>query len=175
MNHDSYDDNYILDILKNIKTVAVVGASANPVRPSHLVTKYLVSKGFDVIPVNPGQAGRSIAGVKAVRKLGDIGRPVDMVDIFRQSNAMPDVVSQAIGMDPPPKVIWMQLGLRNDRAAAMAEASGIRVVMNRCTKIEYARLCGEIVWAGVSSGLVSSRKPRLAKGYQHFEIGKGDG
>ena len=156
MNHDSYDDDYFLDIFKHIKTVAVVGASANPARPSHLVTKYLVSKGFDVIPVNPGQAGRSIAGIKTVRKLGDIRRPVDMVDIFRQSDAIADVVNQAIGMDPPPKVIWMQLGLRNDKAAAMAEDAGIRVVMNRCSKIEYARLCGEIVWSGVASGLMTS-------------------
>jgi predicted CoA-binding protein len=174
MNHDRYDDDYIRGILGHIRTVAIVGASANPVRPSHLVAKYLVSKGFDVIPVNPGQAGRLIAGAEAVRSLADIRHPVDMVDIFRKSNAIAGVVKEAIAMDPPPKVIWMQLGLRNEKAAALAEESGIKVVMNRCSKIEYARLCGEIVWAGVSSGLVSSRKPQLGKGYQRFEIGKGD-
>jgi uncharacterized protein len=174
MNHDSYDDDYIRDILNHIKTVAIVGASAKPMRPSHLVAKYLASKGFEIIPVNPGQSGRLIAGAQTARSLADIRRPVDMVDIFRNSNAVMATVREAIAMDPPPKVIWMQLGIRNDAAALLAEQSDIKVVMNRCPKIEYARLCGEIVWAGVSSGLVSSRKPQLAKGFQHFEIGKSD-
>jgi len=170
VNHDSYDDDYIRGILAEVKVVAMVGASANPVRPSFLVLKYLLSKGYDVIPVNPGQAGREIAGVVAVARLADIGRPVDMVDVFRASEAAGGVVDEALALDPLPKVIWMQLGVRDDAAAARAEAAGVRVVMNRCPKIEYARLCGEIGWAGVQSRFVSAKKPVLSSGFQRFGL-----
>ncbi|GIL02441.1 MAG: CoA-binding protein [Alphaproteobacteria bacterium] len=170
MSHDRYDDAYILSILGSVRTIAIVGASANSVRPSFFVLKYLLSKGYDVIPVNPGQAGRQICGVPAVGSLKDIGRPVDMVDIFRGWRDAEKIVDQALALDPPPKVIWMQIGVRNDTAAAKAEAAGVRVVMNRCPKIEYARLAGEIGWAGVQSGFVSSRRPRLAAGFQRFGI-----
>lgn len=172
MDHDSYDDSYIRAVLDETRVVAIVGASANPVRPSYFVTKYLLSKGYDVIPVNPGQAGKEICGVTAVASLGDIDRPIDMVDIFRNSQAAFGVVEESLNLDPLPKFIWMQLQVRNDEAAAMAEAKGVRVVMNRCPKIEYARLAGEIGWAGVRSNVVSSRKPKLDGGYQRFGIVK---
>jgi predicted CoA-binding protein len=188
MNHDSYNDDYIRRILDEVKTIAVVGASANTVRPSYFVAKYLISKGYDVIPVNPGHAGREIAGAMTYASLADAqanlrphvegearsARPeakgIDMVDIFRNSQAAYGVVEQALAMQPLPKVIWMQLSVRNDEAAALAENKGVKVVMNRCPKIEYARLCGEIGWAGVSSKVISSRKPKLQQGYQRFGI-----
>lgn len=170
MNHDHYDDAYIKEILDEVKSVAVVGASANQVRPSYFVVKYLISKGYDVIPVNPGQAGKEIAGALAYASMQDIPRTIDMVDIFRNSDAAAGVVDEALKLDPLPKVIWMQLQVRNDEAAAKAEAAGIKVVMNRCPKIEYARLCGEIGWAGVSSGTISSRKPELQAGFQRYGI-----
>ena len=170
IDHDQYSDAYIRDILCEVKTVAVVGASANSVRPSFFVVKYLLSKGFDVIPVNPGHAGREIAGAMTAASLAAIDRPIDMVDIFRNSQAAAGVVDEALALNPKPKVIWMQLGVRNDEAAAKAEAAGVKVVMNRCPKIEYARLCGEIGWAGVRSGVISSKKPSMNAGFQRFGI-----
>ena len=172
MDHDRYEDSYIRTVLDETKVVAIVGASANPVRPSFFVTKYLLSKGYDVIPVNPGQAGKEICGVPAAASLAEIDRPIDMVDIFRNSQAAFGVVEEALALDPLPKFIWMQLQVRNDEAARLAEAKGVRVVMNRCPKIEYARLAGEIGWAGVKSNVVSSRKPKLHGGYQRFGIVK---
>ncbi len=173
MNHDDYPDAYIRSILDEVKTIAVVGASANRVRPSYFVLTYLLSKGYDAIPVNPGRAGKPIAGAMTYASMADIDRPIDMVDIFRNSEAAAGVVHEALELDPLPKVIWMQLGVRNDEAAALAEAAGVRVVMDRCPKIEYARLCGEIGWAGVSSGVISSRKPAMREGYQRFGIAAG--
>lgn len=170
MNHDHYDDAYIRGILEEIKTIAIVGASANQTRPSFIVLKYLLSKGYQVIPVNPGQAGKEIAGAMTVASLTDILHPVDMVDIFRGSEAAFGVVEQALKLDPLPNVIWMQLSVRNDEAAALAEAKGVKVVMNRCPKIEYARLCGEIGWVGVASNVISSKKPKLQTGFQRFGI-----
>lgn len=172
MNHDRYDDAYIRGILDEVKTIAVVGASANTVRPSYFVVKYLISKGYDVIPVNPGHAGREIAGAMTYASLADIDRPVDMVDIFRNSEAAAGVVEEALTLNPLPKVIWMQLSVRNDEVAKLAEARGVKVVMNRCPKIEYARLCGEIGWAGVASNVISARKPRLQQGFQRFGINR---
>ena len=172
MNHDDYDEDYIRGILDEVKTIAVVGASANNVRPSYFVVKYLKSKGYDVIPVNPGQAGKEIAGCKTYASLAEIERPVDMVDVFRNSDAALEVTKEALLLDPIPKVIWMQLQVRNDEAAKLAEAKGIKVVMNRCPKIEYARLSQEIGWAGVRSGVVSSKKPVMAGGFQRFGIAR---
>lgn len=172
MNHDRYDDAYIRGILDEVKTIAVVGASANTVRPSYFVVKYLISKGYDVIPVNPGHAGREIAGAMTYASLADIDRPVDMVDIFRNSEAAAGVVEEALTLDPLPKVVWMQLSVRNDEVAKLAEARGVKVVMNRCPKIEYARLCGEIGWAGVASNVISARKPKLQQGFQRFGINR---
>jgi predicted CoA-binding protein len=170
MNHDSYDDGWIKSILEEVKTIAIVGASANQVRPSFFVLKYLLSKGYEVFPVNPGHAGKEIAGALTYASLSEIPGPVHMVDVFRNSDAAFGVVEEALKLDPLPKVIWMQLQVRNDEAAKLAEARGIKVVMNRCPKIEYARLCGEIGWAGVSSNVISSRKPKLHKGFQSFGI-----
>jgi len=170
MNHDDYDDAYIRQILDEVKSIAIVGASANTVRPSFFVTKYLISKGYDVIPLNPGHAGKEISGAMTYASLSDLPRPVDMVDIFRNSEAAAAVVDEVLVLDPLPKVIWMQLRVRNDEAAARAEAAGVKVVMNRCPKIEYARLCGEIGWAGVASNVISSKKPKLQPGYQRFSI-----
>lgn len=140
MNHDIYDDSYIANILKEVRTVAIVGASANELRPSFQVMKYLIDKGYTVFPVNPGHASRKILGRMTFARLADIAEPVDMVDVFRAPEAVPFVVDEVLALDSLPKVIWLQQGIRNDEAAAKAEAAGIKMVMNRCPKIEYARL-----------------------------------
>jgi predicted CoA-binding protein len=170
MNHDSYPNDYISGILHTVKTIAMVGASANDIRPSFFVLKYLIDKGFTVYPVNPGQAGKEILGQHVSARLSDIPHPIDMVDIFRASDAVPAIVDEALRLDPLPKVIWMQLGVRNEEAAAKAEAAGLKVVMNRCPKIEYGKLSGEIGWNGVHSGIISSRKPVMRGGFQSFGI-----
>jgi predicted CoA-binding protein len=170
MNHDAYDNAYIADILNTVRTIAVVGASANDVRPSYFVMKYLLAKGYSVFPINPGQAGKEILGRMTYARLADVPEPIDMVDVFRASAAVPGIVDEALALDPPPKVIWMQLNVRHDEAAAKAEAAGIKVVMNRCPKIEYGRLSGEIGWNGVNSGVLSSRKPILRPGFQSFGV-----
>jgi predicted CoA-binding protein len=170
MNHDSYENSYISGILNSVKTIAIVGASANDVRPSFFVAKYLLAKGFMVFPVNPGQAGKELLGRMTYAKLADIPVPIDMVDIFRSSEAAGAVVDEALQLNPLPKVIWMQLTVRNDEAAAKAEAAGVKVVMNRCPKIEYARLAGEIGWNGVNSGVLSSKKPIMRSGFQSFGV-----
>ncbi len=170
MNHDRYDDAYIGGILNSVKTIAIVGSSANDVRPSFFVLKYLLNKGFDVYPVNPSQAGNEILGRKVHARLADIPVALDMVDIFRASDAVPAIVDEVLRLDPLPKVVWMQLTVRHDEAAARAEAAGIKVVMNRCPKIEYGRLSGEIAWTGVNSGVLSSKKPIMRSGFQSFRI-----
>jgi predicted CoA-binding protein len=170
MNHDAYDNAYIAGILNSVKTIAMVGASANDVRPSYFVLKYLLGKGFTVFPINPGQAGKEILGRMTYAKLADVPEPVDMVDIFRGSAAVPGIVDEALRLDPLPKVIWMQLGVRHDEAAARAEAAGVKVVMNRCPKIEYGKLSGEIGWTGVNSGVLSSKKPLMRPGFQSFGV-----
>lgn len=170
MNHDTYDNAYISGILNSVKTVAIIGASANDVRPSYFVTKYLIDKGYDVYPVNPGHAGKEILGRMTYASLAGIPVAIDMVDIFRASNAAPAIVDEVLKLDPLPKVIWTQLTVRHDEAAAKAEAAGIKVVMNRCPKIEYARLSGEIGWNGVNSGTISSKRPIMRQGFQSFGI-----
>src|SRR5947208_8514881 len=158
MNHDSYSDDYIREILNGVKTIAMVGASPVNVRPSYFAFKYLSDRGYDMIPVNPGHVGKSLIGKPFVASLSDIGRPIDMVDIFRSSQHIMPVVDEALKLDPPPKIIWMQLGARDDAAAAKAEAAGVKVVMNRCQKIEYGRLSSEISWMGVNSRTLSSKR-----------------
>jgi hypothetical protein len=158
MNHDQYDDNYIRGILNGVKSVAMVGASPVNVRPSYFAFKYLAQRGYDMIPVNPGHVGKALLGKPFVGSLGDIGRPVDMIDIFRNSSHIMPVVDEALKLPTPPKVIWMQLGARDDAAAAKAEAAGVKVVMNRCPKIEYGRLSSEIAWMGVNSRTLSARR-----------------
>ena len=166
MNHDVYSDAYIRDILVNYRTIAIVGASPNTSRPSYFAMKYLKAKGFRVIPVNPGQAGQEILGERVYASLADIKEPVDIVDIFRNSEAALGITKEAIRIGA--HVVWMQLGVRNDGAAKLAEDAGLKVVMNRCPKIEYGRLSGELNWAGVNSLRLSSRRPMLgAQGVQH--------
>jgi len=171
MNHDAYDDAYIRRILKSVKTIAMVGASDNTARPSYFVFKYLLERGYRMIPVNPGKAGQSFLGQTFVKSLAEIAEPVDMIDIFRNSEAAGGVVDEALAMAPLPKVIWMQLTVRNDAAAARAEAQGIEVVMNRCPKIEYGRLSGEIGWQGINSRVLSAKRPALSKkGFQKLTL-----
>ncbi len=167
MNHDSYPDETIRRILLSVKTIAMVGASDNPARPSYLVFKYLLGRGFRVIPVNPGKAGATFLGQTFVARLADITEPVDMIDVFRPSEAVAGVIDEALALRPLPKVIWMQLTVRDDAAAAKAEAAGLTVIMNRCPKIEFGRLSGEIGWQGINSRILSSKRPTMsAKGVQ---------
>lgn len=166
MNHDSYSDAYIGGILASSRTFAFVGASPTQSRPSYFAMKYLKAKGFRVIPVNPGQAGQEILGERVYASLADIKEPVDIVDIFRNSEAALGITKEAIRIGA--HVVWMQLGVRNDGAAKLAEDAGLKVVMNRCPKIEYGRLSGELSWAGVNSRRLSAKRPMLgAKGVQH--------
>ncbi|HLF20862.1 MAG TPA: CoA-binding protein [Aestuariivirga sp.] len=173
MNHDAYPPDYILGILQSVKIIALVGASSNPVRPSNLVMRYLLDKGYEVIPVNPGLAGQELLGRKVYATLKDIPKPVDMVDIFRNSAAAGTVTDEALALDPLPRVVWMQLGVRNDDAAARAEARGLKVVMNRCPKMEYGKLSGEWAWVGGNSGLIGSRRPSLHESGRLQSLGLG--
>jgi predicted CoA-binding protein len=165
MNHARYDDTYIAAILREVRTIAMVGASAVGNRPSYFVLKYLLAKGYRVLPVNPTLAGQEILGQRVHASLAELPAPVDMVDIFRNSAAALEVTREAIAEKDRLglRVIWMQLSVRNEEAAALAEAAGLKVVMNRCPKIEYGRLSGEIGWAGVNAGLITARRPLLAK------------
>jgi uncharacterized protein len=179
MNHDNYPDNYIRGILNTVKTIAMVGISPKENRPSYFAFKYLLERGYHMIPVNPGQAGKSILNQTVYARLSDIPEPVDMVDIFRASEHVLPVVEEALKLQPKPQVIWMQLTIRNEEAARLAEAEGLKVVMNRCPKIEYGRLSSEISWMGVNSRTLSSRRAQnLGTGVQRMSLGatnkKGD-
>jgi hypothetical protein len=158
MNHDSYPDSYIRGILNTVKTIAMVGASEKENRPSYFAFKYLLERGYTMIPVNPGHDGHTMLGQRIYARLSDIPVPVDMVDIFRASQYALPIVQEALALEPRPQVIWMQLTIRNDEAAALAEANGLKVVMNRCPKIEYGRLSSEIAWMGVNTRTLSSRR-----------------
>lgn len=175
MNHDSYSPDYIRGILQSVKTIALVGASANVVRPSNLVLKYLLDKGYNVIPVNPALEGQELYGRRAYAALKDIPVPVDMVDVFRKSEAALTVVHDALALSPLPKVIWMQLGVRNDEAAALAEAQGVKVVMNRCAKMEYGKHSGEWAWVGGDPGFISSRRQILHRSGKMQSLGIAEG
>jgi len=157
-----YEDDYIRGILKEVRTIAMAGASANWVRPSSFAMKYLQGKGYKVIPLNPGQAGNQILGETCYASIADIPGPVDMVDIFRNSKAAGDVIDEALPIveEKQIKIIWMQLGIRNDPAAKRAEAAGLNVIMDRCPKIEYGRLFGELSWSGINSGIITSKRRR---------------
>jgi predicted CoA-binding protein len=159
VNHDNYDDKYILKVLKDAKIVAMVGASANWNRPSFFAMKYMQKKGFRVIPVNPSISGKEVLGETVAASLDEIQEPIDMVDIFRNSEAAGGVTDDAIKAGA--KIIWMQLGVRNDEAAKRAEDAGLRVVMDRCPKIEFARLNGELSWHGINSYVISSKRRKL--------------
>jgi predicted CoA-binding protein len=171
MDHDRYSDHYIRGILNTVKTIAMVGVSPKDNRPSYFAFKYLLERGYRMIPVNPGQAGKELLGQKVYARLSDIPEPVDMVDVFRSSQHAMAIVEEALTLSPRPRVIWMQLGVRNDAAAAKAEAAGLNVVMNRCPKIEYGRLSSEISWMGVNSRTLTSRRAHIAgKGIQRMSL-----
>src|SRR6266581_8448807 len=173
MNHDGYSDAYIRGILNTVRTIAMVGISPKDNRPSYFAFKYLGERGYNMIPVNPGQAGKEILGRKVYARLADIPEPVDMIDVFRAAQYAPQIVAEALALKARPQVIWMQLGVRNDEAAATAEAAGIKVIMNRCPKIEYGRLSSEIGWIGVNSRTLSSKRaPLLGKGVQRMSLNR---
>ncbi len=157
--HEDYDDDYLLGILKSCRTIAMVGASPNWNRPSYFAMKYMQVKGYRVIPVNPTALAEPILGEKVYAGLKEIPVKIDMVDIFRKADAVPPVVDDAIAIGA--KVAWMQLGIRNEAAARKAEAAGLKVVMNRCVKIEFGRLAGELSWSGINSGIISSKRRKL--------------
>ena len=162
--HDRYADGHLRKVLGSVRTIAMVGASPDWHKASSFAMKYLQSKGYRVIPVNPRAAGKTILGETCYGRLSDIpqgdGRRVDMVDIFRNSEAAGPIADEAVAIGA--KVVWMQLGVRNDAAAARAEKAGLTVVMNRCPKIEYGRLNGELSWGGFNSRIISSRRRRPA-------------
>ena len=173
MDHDSYDDKYIRGILNTVKTIAMVGVSANTSRPSYFAFKYLLERGYGMIPVNPGLAGQELLGRKVYARLADIPERVDMVDIFRSSRHAIAIVEEALALSPRPQVIWLQLGIRNDKAASLAEGSGLKVVMNRCPKIEYGRLSSEIAWMGVNTRTLTAKKARLfGRGIQRMALNR---
>ena len=173
MSHESYDDTYIRGILNTVKTIAMVGVSAKDSRPSYFAFKYLLERGYRMIPVNPGLADKDLLGQKAYARLADIPEPVDMVDIFRASPFVLPIVEEALKMQPRPRVVWMQLGIRNDAAAALAEQNGIKVVMNRCPKIEYGRLSSEISWMGVNSRTLTSKRAQISgRGIQRMSLNR---
>ena len=156
----NYPDALIARILRSVKTIAMVGASPNPSRPSYFAMKYLLDKGFKIIPVNPTASGE-ILGQKVYASLGEVPPPVDMIDIFRNSAAAGPITDEVIANKDRlgVKVLWMQLGVVNEEAAKRAEAAGLTVIMNRCPKIEYGRLSGEIGWMGVNRRTIDNRKP----------------
>ena len=158
-----YGDQHITDILRTVKTIAMVGASANWVRPSNFVLKYMLGKGYRMIPVNPGHAGKEMLGQMTYPCLADIPGTIDMVDVFRGSEAAGQSVDEILEIadEKQIKVVWMQLGVRNDAAAVRAEDAGLTVIMDRCPKIEYGRLFGELGWSGVNSGIITARRRRI--------------
>lgn len=152
-----YSDAFLKSTLQKAEIVAVVGVSMNPVRPSYYVARYLSLKGFTVIPVNPGHAGKDLFGQTVRGSLSEIEEPVDMVDIFRRSEAIPPIVDEALEVFPNLRTIWMQIGVEHAEAAATARSRGVDVIMNRCPKIEYQRLFGELRMGGFSTGIISSK------------------
>ena len=152
-----HTDADLRDLLKATKTIAIVGVSTNPVRPSYFVARYLALKGFDVIPVNPAYAGQEVFGRKVLAALSDIEQPVDMLDIFRRSEHVPEVYEQAQAALTGLKTIWMQIGVTHAEVAEEAEKAGLTVVQNRCPKIEYQRLFGELRMGGFATGVISSK------------------
>jgi hypothetical protein len=189
IDHDNYPDSYIRGILNTVKTIAMVGVTANTSRPSYFAFKYLLERGYRMIPVNPGLAfphphppphagegkggGQELLGQKIYAKLADIPEPVDMVDIFRASRYALGIVEEAVALEPRPQVIWMQLGIRSDEAAQLAERNGIKVVMNRCPKIEYGRLSSEIAWMGVNTRTLTAKRAQLfGRGIQRMALNR---
>jgi len=153
----TYSDDFLKTVLKRTRRIAVVGVSLNPVRPSYYVARYMALKGFDVIPINPGHVGEEVFGAKVLGSLSDVEGPVDMVDIFRRSEHVGPVVEEALTKFPDLQTIWMQIGVINEEAAATAASRGVDVIMDRCPKIEYQRLFGELRMGGFATGLISSK------------------
>lgn len=153
----NYSDAHLRRVLDRAKTVAIVGVSANPVRPSYFVARYLGLKGYRVIPVNPGLAGQTLFGETVYADLPSIPHNVDMVDIFRRSDAVPGIVEAALARWSDLQTIWMQIGVMHEAATAVAEARGVTVIQNRCPKIEYQRLFGELRMGGFATGIISSK------------------
>lgn len=173
MTHEDYPDSYIRGILTTCRTIAMVGASAKDNRPSYFAFKYLLERGYRMIPVNPGLAGQEILGQRVVARLADIDEPVDMVDLFRNASYAAGTLDEMLAMAPRPGVLWLQLGVRDDATAARAESLGLKVVMDRCPKIEYGRLSSEIGWMGVNSRTLSSKRaPMPQKGVQRLSLGR---
>ena len=160
--HDRYSDRRLRSILSAVRTFAMVGASAVWRRPSFYAMKYLQKRGFRIIPINPARAGEEILGETVYGAIKDIPVQLDMVDIFRTSEEALDITREVIANkdDKGIKVLWMQLSVRNDEAARLAEDAGLAVVMDRCPKIEYARLSGELGWSGINTRIISARRPR---------------
>ena len=158
-----YDDRKIRSILGDVRTIAMVGASPTWNRPSYFAMKYMQAKGYRVIPVNPRAAGQDILGERVYATLADVPHRIDMVQIFRNSDAAGPITDEALAVaeEKGIRVLWMQLGVRNDAAAARAEAAGLTVIMNRCPKIEWGRLHGELSWGGINSKIISARRRRL--------------
>ena len=159
----SYSDQLIKSILRSVKTIAMVGASGNSIRPSYFAMMYLLNKGYKIIPVNPGMVGQEILGQKVYASLKDVPAPVDMVDIFREAKYAPGIAQEAIAEKDRlgVKVLWMQLGVVSEDAARLAEDAGLTVIMDRCPKIEHGRFSGEIGWMGVNRRVIDNRKPML--------------
>ncbi|MDA7827816.1 CoA-binding protein [Rhodobacteraceae bacterium] len=154
---ETYSDAELRKVLGAVKTVAIVGISTNPARPSYFVGRYLGLKGYTVIPINPGHAGKTLFGKTIIDDLENISQSVDMIDIFRKSEAVPEIVDQALEKFQNLKCIWMQIGVQHEAAAAKARARGVTVIMNRCPKIEYQRLFGELRMGGFNTGIISSK------------------
>jgi len=172
-NHDTYSDQYIRGILNTVRSIAMVGISPKESRPSYFAFKYLLERGYNMIAINPGQAGHQILGRHVYARLADVPEPIDMVDIFRAPQYAEAIVEEALRLQPRPQVIWMQLGVRSEAAARKAESAGIKVVMNRCPKIEYGRLSSEIGWMGVNSRTLSAKKaPLLGRGVQRMSLAR---
>ena len=159
----TYSDDLIKSVLRSTKVIAIVGASGNEMRPSYFAMMYLLAKGYIIHPINPGLAGKKILGQRVYLSLKEVPAPVDMVDIFRASEAAPGIVKEALAEKDRLglKTIWMQLGIVNEEAAGMARTAGLTVIMDRCPKIEYGRLSGEIGWMGVNRKVIDNRKPLL--------------
>jgi predicted CoA-binding protein len=158
-----YDDELIRRVLKDVRTIAMAGASPNWVRPSNFAMKYLLGKGYQVHPINPGHAGKEIWGRMTFASLADVPAPIDMLDIFRNSEAAGALIDEAIALkdEKQIKVVWLQLGVINEAAAKRAEDAGITVIMDRCPKIEYGRLFGELSWSGVNSGIITAKRRKV--------------
>jgi len=159
----SYPDQQIKTILRTVKTIAMVGASGNDIRPSYFAMMYLLNKGYKVIPINPGAVGKQILGQTVYASLKDVPAPVDMVDIFREAKYAPDIAREVVAEKDRlgVKVLWMQLGVISEEAERIGKEAGLTVIMDRCPKIEHGRFSGEMGWLGINRKVIDNRKPLL--------------